>query len=476
MSYALYVGASHTADGHAWLAGYGDEPSGHWLELVPEGAHPPGATITVGMTPEADLPGRLSAIPQAPRTARHLRVAYSWYKGAPAPLTNGGLNEHGVAVRDVWSPSRPELVAMTPPDQTGPTYSDLAKLVLARARTAREGVDLIAATIATHGYSCYGGNSHLIADPSEAYVVVEFAGGKGLWVAERLGPDAIRASRPGHVGAIPREPTPDFLFPPHFVQTAIDLGWFDPAGDAPFDVNRVYGDGKGRWAGAAWIEAEMRARAGRPEKIGFSDVVFAVATPKLTGDSAGYGQIVPLVHPRDPALRVLWHAPVGAVTAPLTPVFLGAEAIPPEYGPHRYLMRGEAGRFLDAPSPVVDEDAVSRVPQAAETARGAVAIHRRLMHLAFQAPDPLLQELWTHWRGLEARLDAELPDVARSAEILLEAGERRLATRLLTDHVETRMRRALDDAEALAEACAARLPFLAPPHAGSLPRGPERIW
>ena len=68
---------------------------------------------------------------------------YTSYAGFPAPLTNGGLNEHQVAIRDVWSPSRPELVAMTPEDQTGPNYSDLAPLAMERASSAREAVQIM---------------------------------------------------------------------------------------------------------------------------------------------------------------------------------------------------------------------------------------------------------------------------------------------------------------------------------------------
>ena len=143
MSYGLYIGKNLTADGIAYLAGYGDEPSSHWLEIEPRRRHRDGETITVGVTPQADLPGLLIEIPQVEETARHIRVSYSYYKGVPAPLTNGGLNEHGVAVRDIWSTSRAELIAMTPPTQTGPNYSDLARLVLERAHTAREGVELI---------------------------------------------------------------------------------------------------------------------------------------------------------------------------------------------------------------------------------------------------------------------------------------------------------------------------------------------
>ena len=55
--------------------------------------------------------------------------------------------------------------------------------------------------------------------------MIEFSGGKGLWVAERLGPDSIRASRPGYIGEIPDQPTSDFLFSKNFIQTAIDMGW-----------------------------------------------------------------------------------------------------------------------------------------------------------------------------------------------------------------------------------------------------------
>src|SRR5690606_26080474 len=88
MSYGLYIGKNHSATGHAWLAGYGDEPSSHWLEIVPRKTHAPGQTIRVGVTPQARLPGVLSDIPQVAETARHLRVSYSHYLGVPAPLTN----------------------------------------------------------------------------------------------------------------------------------------------------------------------------------------------------------------------------------------------------------------------------------------------------------------------------------------------------------------------------------------------------
>ena len=49
MSYGLYIGKNLTSDGHAWLAGYGDEPSSHWLEIIPRKKHPKGKKINVGV-------------------------------------------------------------------------------------------------------------------------------------------------------------------------------------------------------------------------------------------------------------------------------------------------------------------------------------------------------------------------------------------------------------------------------------------
>jgi hypothetical protein len=77
LSYAIYIGKDRTAEGCAYLAGYGDEPSSHWLEIVPAERHPAGEQIEVGVTPLAAMPGVRSTIPQAPETIRHLRVSYS---------------------------------------------------------------------------------------------------------------------------------------------------------------------------------------------------------------------------------------------------------------------------------------------------------------------------------------------------------------------------------------------------------------
>ena len=473
MSYAIYVGAALTRDGCAYLAGYGDEPSGHWLELAERAEHAPDAEIEVGATAESLMPGVRSTIPQAPVTARHLRVDYSYYRGVPGPLTNGGLNEHGVAVRDVWSPSNERLIALTPPDQHGLTYSDQARVVLERATSARDGVELIGELIARHGDATYGGNSHLIADASEAWVVIEFAGGCGLWVAERIPPDGIRVSRPGYICEVPAdfERHPDFAGPAHLISFAVDRDWYDPAA-GPFDANAVYGDGLGRWAGVRMVEQELagRAAAGGVE---LADVIRAVRTERLTGDSAGYGQVVPLAPATRPQLRVLWHAPVAALAAPLTPFFLGGSSVPLELRRHRYLSSGEDAALVDAHR---DTAPPSSVSQRIEATRSAVAVFRCVLHLLAEHHERFLPEVIPVWEALERELAGDVDRVRDAAGILLDAGRDDLATDLLTRFGHTQAIRALDLGEAMAASMEARSRLLHGIRDEPGWRGPEQIW
>ena len=478
MSYGLYVGKNLTADGIAYLAGYGDEPSSHWLEIIPRTAHDPDETITVGVTPDADLPGVLTQIPQATETARHIRVSYSFYKGVPAPLTNGGLNEYGVAVRDIWSSSRAELIDMTPKDQSGPNYSDLARMVIERARSARDGVELIGSLIAQHGYSSYGGNSHIIADPDEAWVVIEFAGGQGLWAAERLGPNSIRASRPGYIGVIPvHEPDhPDYLYAPNLVSFAISQGWYDPDETTGFNLNDIYGDGKFRWDGVRWIESEMAMRATRPEKISITDMMWAIRTSRLTGDTAGYGQVVPLFHPAHDALRVLWHTQIGSIAASFVPVFLGIDSVPEEFRQHRYLTAGESSRFMDIRKLDDAPDSVSSVPQGIESTRSATAVFKRLLYLTLQHEEKFLPEITEVWEAVESRLVAEHADITKTAATLLDAGEEGLAARYLTYYSHTELLAALNLADALAQGIEARARALYGINDDLVHKSSDQVW
>jgi hypothetical protein len=62
-SYAIYVGKNLTSDGSVFIGGTGDEPSSHWLEIVPRKNHTASETISVGVTKEANLSRRIDRNP-----------------------------------------------------------------------------------------------------------------------------------------------------------------------------------------------------------------------------------------------------------------------------------------------------------------------------------------------------------------------------------------------------------------------------
>ncbi|QIG81800.1 dipeptidase [Sphingosinithalassobacter tenebrarum] len=448
------------------MGGTGEEVSSHWLEIVPARDYPPGTMMRVGVTGDAVIPGELFEIPQVAHTFRYMQMAYSDFEGFPAPLTNGGVNEHQVAVRDVWAPSRSELVAMTPRPQRGLQYSDLARIVMERARTAREGVEIIGDLIARHGFATYGGNTHLIADPDEGWVVWELAGGKGLWVAERLGPDDVRVLYPGGIGEIPTDiaDNSDYMASDNFISFAIEQGWYDPAAGKPFNVQHVYGDQDIRDYREPGIklmspgDMERATRAMAP--LTEADLMARVRDPRVVDDDSGYGQVVSLHRDRtDPDLVRMWVAPTGSVAAPFNVWWLGVTQVPMEYAAHRYLTKDAASTFLNPDF------------QMQEATRFAGRTFKRVMYYACSAPDRLLPVVTSMLTAFEAETRGDLDWVERSARKMIESGDREAARRLLTYYATSRAMSALDMGDTIAGALDAYtrlLPGRTPPQGAEM--------
>lgn len=444
-SYCVYVGKNLTADGSVFLGGYGDEPSSHWLEIVPGRQHPEGTTIFVGATKEARFPGRLIEIPQSPATFRHLTMNYSAFAGFPPPLTNGGLNEHHVAGRDVWSPSREELRRLTPNPQTGLNYSDLSRIAMERARTAREAVEIVGELIDKYGYATYGGNSHFFADADEGWVLINFAGGQKLWVAQRVGPDEVRVSRPGYIGEIPADyrTHPDFRGSPNLISFAVEKGWHDSQSGKAFNVNHVYGDGLMRHPAVELIENRLTEKA-KSGKVALRDVMSAVRTTEVTRETAGYGQIAQLRKDVPSDLGILWVAAAPASAAPFIPFRLGVTAVPPEYRRHRYLTEAEAAKFQD-----IDQRGV-------ESTRSAFQVHKRLLYLIQEHETKFLPEVTETLEAFESGLIDNQQSVEETARVLYDAGKPELARKYLTYYSHTEAMNGLQLAESLAISLEAR--------------------
>jgi dipeptidase len=444
-SYAIYVGKNLTADGAVFLGGSGDEVSSHWLEIVPARDHPPGSTVRVGVDRTANMPGEFIEIPQVPHTFRYITMNYSEFEGFPPPLTNGGLNEHHVAARDVWSDSRRELVEMTPIPQRGPNYSDLSRIVMERARSAREAVEIVGALIEEYGYSTYGGNSHLFADANEGWVLLDFAGGQGLWIAERLGPDEVRMLYPGYIDEIPLDfqERPDYMGSKNFVSFAVEKGWYDPASGEPFNVTEVYGTSDVRYP-----RAEMEEELRRAAPVTLRMMLDAVRDRRISKDATGYGQVAHLKRNVRSELGTLWVAPTGSVTAPFIPWRIGVEAVPAEFGKHRYLTKGEATRY------------VTRDWQIREATRFAGRIFKRLMYFTCDHAAKFLPEVNETLTAFENQMIAEQATVEATASDLFLADADALATEYLTRYSNERAMAGLRLGEALLTSIEARTRIL----------------
>ena len=448
-SYGIYIGKNLTADGSVFIGGSGDEPSSHWLVVQPRQQHDVDATITVGVTEVARYPGELTEIPQIAETFKYIAHDYSEFAGFPPPLTNGGLNEHGVAGRDIWAPSRGELREVTPDPQRGPQYSDLARIAMERATTAREAVEIVGALVDEHGFSTYGGNSHLFADDQEGWVLIQMAGGQGLWVAERLGPDDVRFSYPGYILEIPLDyqDDPNYMGSDNLIDFAVEQGWYDPEAGEPFNVNEIYGNQLGRersFRGDMTIaDFEELLRENAPN-ITLEDVIGYVRDPRISLDTTGYGQVAQLHEDTHPELRTLWAAATASVTTPFVPYYIGIEDVPPEFRRHRYLTSNEAARFQDP----------SAAPQ--EATRYAFRVFKRLQYHTCENPEEFLPGVVRSLVGFEQTLIDEQDIVTRTALTLYDAGEEDLARHFLTEYSHTRSMDALALGQALADGVEAR--------------------
>lgn len=455
-SYGLYVGRNLTSDGSVFIGGTGDEVSSHYLRIVPRQTHSEDATITVGVTEDAgmyggtDKPGKLTEIPQVKETYKYISMTYTNWEGFPPPLTNGGLNEQGVAARDIWSPSRKELIEMTEAPQTGPQYSDLARIVMQRADSARDAVEIVGEMIDKHGFSTYGGNSHMFADDQEGWVLINFAGSQGLWVAERLGPNEVRMSYPGYIGDIPKnyQDDPDFMGSDNLISFAVEQGWYDPESGEPFNVHEVYGaqDAPMRRPTVKQIEQKMEELT--PE-MSFRQFMNVVRDPAMSKDTNGYGQAARL-DSRTPhkELQTLWVAPTGSVTAPFIPWRIGVTDVPPEFRKHRYLTKGSASTF------VTEEASLQEATQFAGR------LYKRLMYYTCSKPDKFLPEVTEALTAFEDTMLNESDGVEETALTLYKDGKPELARKYLTDYSHTQAYEALDVGEDLVGSIEARTKLL----------------
>lgn len=155
---------------------------------------------------------------------------YFWITGSQY-VEEQYLNEWGVAITS--NSSRSKVI-----NGNGRIDHNLRRVVIERARTAREAVKISGSLIDNYGYAS-SGRVYLIADPNEVWVL-EVANGKH-WIAKRV-PDDEVAIIPNYyvIDNFIKSDTLNYLSSPDIIDYAVTNGWYNPQIDKSFNFRKVY--------------------------------------------------------------------------------------------------------------------------------------------------------------------------------------------------------------------------------------------
>ena len=233
---SVLVGKAASVDGATMTSHSCDSTTDRtWMDMVPGQTHKPGAMATLWMDPKESKgpndPDRVPAgeIPQVPRTYKFLNAAY--------PI----MNEHQLAIGETTFGGKRELKS----DDGLIDCPELYRLVLERARTAREAIRIADELTKRYGYNDYG-EAFTFADKDEVWFFEIMGPGRGrkgaVWAAVRIPDDEVAVS-----ANAPRIRTLDLKNPDTYMASANihslaeELGWWSAKSGEPFEFCTVYG-------------------------------------------------------------------------------------------------------------------------------------------------------------------------------------------------------------------------------------------
>ena len=234
---SLLAGTQATADGSTMTSHSCDSNTDRtWMNMVPHRTYASGAMDTIWMEPKEtkgpDDPDRLwsGIIPQARETYKFLNAAY--------PI----MNEHQLAIGETTTGGKRELRS----SEGMIDAPELYRLVLQRAKTAREAIRVADELTKEYGYNDWG-ECFTFADPEEAWFFEILGPGQGkvgaVWAAVRIPDGEIAVSANAHRILELDLSDPDrYLASENVHSLAQEMGWWSPQSGAPFRFAYAYAD------------------------------------------------------------------------------------------------------------------------------------------------------------------------------------------------------------------------------------------
>jgi len=325
--FSIIAGKAATADGSVLFAHHEDNAPKYaaGMVLVPHTNHSAGETVK--------LPSG-TRIPQVPTT-----YGYWWLMMPELSYSDVLLNEYGVATASDACASHEDSPQITSGGIGDPV---LRRLVVERARSAREGVQLVGALVEQYGYPD-SGRTLLIADPQEGWMVCLVNGIH--WVAERVPDNAVGCVPNTYsIGAVNLADTNNFLGSADLIPYAVQRGWYNPAA-GPFSFEAAYADPTARSAtGRQWTALTLLAAGPLPAPdsvrppfavapkvlLAVSNLIAVLRDPGVSAGLANNSSSVFQLRAGTPAeLKSVWWLAMGpGYTTPFVPLYLGMSEVP----------------------------------------------------------------------------------------------------------------------------------------------------
>ena len=205
-----------------------------WINVVPHRKHRAGDTAKLYFeakrTRGPDDPDRLDRgeIPQVPETYAFINTAY--------PV----MNEYQLAIGETTFGGKRELKS----DEGLIDCPELYRLVLERAKTAREAIRIAGALVKQYGYVDYG-ECFTFADPQEVWHFEILGPGRGkkgaVWAAVRIPDDEVGVSaNASRIRKLDLEDTEHYMASENVYSLAQEMGWWSPGSGEPFEFCYAY--------------------------------------------------------------------------------------------------------------------------------------------------------------------------------------------------------------------------------------------
>ncbi len=275
--------------------------------------------------------------------------AFLWSENPGISFSDSYMNEHGVVVVTDGCPDRGEdldkLESQGQLRDGGIGYM-LRRLVVERAKTARQGVQIAGSIIDEVGYC--SSRTLVIADPKEGWLLSMTRGRQ--WVAERV-PDDKVALLPNVyiINKVDLSDRGNFLASANLVDYAVGKGWW-PAGKKPFVFSKAYSRPREvlmdprQWRGQCMVTgAEIRREPDRQlpfavkpaKKLAVKDVIGILRNHEdvvICRGATQEGSVFQLRGRMPPEIGcVYWRTSGEPCTSVLTPWYCGITDTPKEY-------------------------------------------------------------------------------------------------------------------------------------------------